>query len=107
MEVNFSDREALRHQFTGAQPFPFVKIENFVDPELAREVASAFPTFDDALATGRSFKTVNERKKVQITDANTFPAPILRLHQMLSSPGFLADLSYITGIPNLVADEEL
>jgi Rps23 Pro-64 3,4-dihydroxylase Tpa1-like proline 4-hydroxylase len=107
MEVNFSDREALRHQFAGAQPFPFVKIENFVDPEFAREVASAFPTFDDALATGRSFKTVNERKKVQITDANTFPAPILRLHQMLSSQEFLGDLSYITGIPNLVADEEL
>ena len=107
MEIKFSDRESLLHQFTGAQPFPFVKIENFVDPEFAREVASAFPTFDDALATGRSFKTVNERKKVQITDANTFPAPILRLHQMLSSPGFLADLSYITGIPNLVADEEL
>jgi Rps23 Pro-64 3,4-dihydroxylase Tpa1-like proline 4-hydroxylase len=107
MEVNFIDREALRQEFTAAKPFPFMKIENFVDPDFAREVASAYPTFDDALATGRSFKTVNERKKVQITDAKKFSAPILRLHQMLSSPKFLGDLSYITDIPDLIADEEL
>jgi Rps23 Pro-64 3,4-dihydroxylase Tpa1-like proline 4-hydroxylase len=107
MEVNFADREALRHQFTSAKPFPFMKIENFVDPDFAREVASAYPTFDGAMAAGRSFKTVNERKKVQITDAKQFSAPILRLHEMLSSPQFLADLSYITGIPKLLADEEL
>jgi Rps23 Pro-64 3,4-dihydroxylase Tpa1-like proline 4-hydroxylase len=107
MEVKFLDREVLHLQFTRAKPFPFMKIENFVDPDFAREVASAYPTFDDAMTTGRSFKTVNERKKVQITDAKQFSAPILRLHEMLSSPQFLADLSYITGIPNLLADEEL
>jgi len=107
MEVNFANREALRQQFANARPFPFMKIENLVDPDFAFDVLSAYPTFDDALAAGRTFKTVNERKKVQITDAKQFSAPILRLHEMLSSPQFLADLSYITGIPNLLADEEL
>jgi hypothetical protein len=107
MNVNFRDREALRDQFASATPFPFVKIENLVDPEFARKVASAYPTFDNALAAGRTFKTVNERKKVQITDSKKFPAPVLRLHEMLASPQFLADLSYITGIPNLLADEQL
>jgi Rps23 Pro-64 3,4-dihydroxylase Tpa1-like proline 4-hydroxylase len=107
MEVNFADRETLRQQFVHAKPFPYVKIENFVDRSFAREVAASYPSFDDALGNGISFKTVNERKKVQITDSKKFSAPILRLHELLSSPQFLADLSYITGIPNLVADEQL
>src|SRR5216684_2798281 len=107
MDVNFNDREALRGQFAGAAPFPFMKIENFVDPKLALQVAAACPDFHNAMATGMSFKTVNERKKVQITDSNLFPEPIARLHDILSSPEFVSDLSYITGIPNLIADEEL
>lgn len=107
MVVNFGDRDELRRQFCNAKPFPFVKIEDLVDREFAREVASAYPTFDDALASGRTFKTVNERRKVQITDQKKFAPPIFHLHRMLSSPQFLADLSYITGIPNLLADEQL
>ena len=107
MEVNFNDRETLRRRFTGAAPFPFMKIENFIDPKFALRVAAAFPDFDDARATGTTFKTVNERKKVQITNSRLFPEPIARLHQILASPEFVADLSYITGIPELLADEEL
>ena len=101
------DREALRQRFRNASPFPFVNIDNFLEPSFAQEVAAAFPTFDDALGHGRTFKTVNERKKVQITDAKRFPPPISQLNDALASPEFLADLSYITGIPNLLADAEL
>jgi Rps23 Pro-64 3,4-dihydroxylase Tpa1-like proline 4-hydroxylase len=50
---------------------------------------------------------VNERKKVQITKSELFPAPIARLNEALASPEFLSDLSYITGMPNLLADAEL
>jgi 2OG-Fe(II) oxygenase superfamily len=107
MHVNLNDREALRLKFASATPFPFMKIENFIDPEFALRAAAAFPSFDEAKATGMSFRTVNERKKVQITDSKLFPEPIARLHQILSSPKFVADLSYITGIPELIADEEL
>ena len=101
------DREALRKQYKNASPFPFVRMENFLDSAFATEVAAAYPSFDDATGKGRTFKTVNERKKVQITDAKLFPAPIAQLSRALASPGFLADLSYISGIPNLLADEEL
>jgi hypothetical protein len=107
MDVNFDDREALRIEFAGAAPFPFMKLENFIDPDFARQVAAAFPSFDDAQAKGMSFRTVNERKKVQITDSKLFAGPVARLHNILSSTKFLTDLSYITGIPNLLADEEL
>ena len=101
------DREALRRQYVQASPFPFVKIEQFLDPVFAAEVAAAFPSFDEAAGQGKTFRSVNERKKIQITDAKLFPRPIARLNQALASPEFLADLSYVTGISELVADEEL
>ncbi len=107
MLVQRFDREALRQQYRTASPYPFVKIENLLDPAFAREVAAAYPTFEDATAQGRAFKSVNERKKVQITDAKLFPEPVARLNAALASPAFLSDLSYVTGMPGLLADEQL
>jgi hypothetical protein len=107
MTINPLDRETLRVQFQTAKPFPFVAIERFLDPAAAVEVAAAYPSFEKALAEGRSFNAVNERKKVQITDAARFPAPIARLNDELASPEFLSGLGYITGMPNLLADPQL
>src|SRR5262245_44429135 len=107
MLVQPFDRVALRQQFAQATPFPFVAIENFLDPVFASEVAAAYPNFEQATEFGRTFKTVNERRKVQITDAQLFSEPVRRLNDALASPEFLADLSYVTGIPNLLADEQL
>jgi 2OG-Fe(II) oxygenase superfamily len=101
------DRERLRSEFASAKPFPFVKIEDFLEAAAAREVAAAYPSFDEALGKGRTFTTVNERKKVQITKAELFPDPIARLNLALASSQFLADLSYIAAMPNLLADAEL
>jgi Rps23 Pro-64 3,4-dihydroxylase Tpa1-like proline 4-hydroxylase len=103
----FPNRDELRRQFLSAQPFPFVKIDNFLDPSFARQVASAYPTFELALARGKTFTAVNERRKVQITDSNSFAKPIAQLNSMLASEEFLKDLSYITNIPKLLADDEL
>jgi 2OG-Fe(II) oxygenase superfamily len=101
------DREALRQQYSNAKPFPFVKAEKFLDPAFAADVAAAYPSFENATTQGRTFNAVNERKKVQITDENRFPGPVAKLNEALASPDFLSDLSYITGIPDLVADETL
>ena len=105
--LNPLDREQLKNAFVNAQPFPYVKIENFLDPKAAQEIAAAYPGFDVALSQGKTFQSVNEKKKIQITDAAKFPAPISRLNDLLASPQFLSDLSYITGMPNLLADSEL
>src|SRR5437016_2366435 len=93
------DRETLWQEYISADPFPFIKIEPFLDAAFAVEVAASYPSFEDAMARGRTFKAVNERKKVQITDVNRFPSPVARLSEALASPGFLSDLSYVTGIP--------
>jgi Rps23 Pro-64 3,4-dihydroxylase Tpa1-like proline 4-hydroxylase len=101
------DRDQLRREFASAKPFPFVKIEELLQSDIAQEIAASYPSFDEALEQGMTFKTVNERKKVQITKAEMFPVQVQRLNEALASPQFLADLSYITSMPNLLADPEL
>src|SRR5689334_14782584 len=101
------DRATLRSDFTSASPFRFVRIEPFLDQAFAEDVASSYPTFGRASAQGRVYSTVNERKKVQISDVTLFPEAVRRLHEALASPAFLADVSFITGIPNLLADKQL
>jgi Rps23 Pro-64 3,4-dihydroxylase Tpa1-like proline 4-hydroxylase len=101
------DLEALRDAYATAKPFPFIKIENFLEPQAAELIAASFPSFEVALGKGQTFKTVNERKKIQITRSELFPSPIISLNEALASPGFLRDLSYITGIKSILADPEL
>jgi len=101
------DREALRRQFVNAKPFPFVKIDDFLDPAFAKDVSAAYPSFEDALGQGTTFKALNERRKIQVTDSHAFPGPVGKLNELLASDEFLSELSYVTGIPNLLADERL
>jgi len=101
------NREEARHQFATAEPFRFVKIDDFLDRGLAEQAADSYPSFEDAMVHGRTFKALNEQKKVQVTNATLFPPPVARLNSLLASPGFLTDLSYVTGIPDLLADEQL
>lgn len=101
------DREALRHQFQEAKPFPHMAIEELLDPEFAKEVSASYPAYSDARERGREFKAVNEMRKVQLTDAATFPEPVKKLNELLSSPEFIKDLEYITGIDNLLYDPQL
>jgi Rps23 Pro-64 3,4-dihydroxylase Tpa1-like proline 4-hydroxylase len=105
--LNPLNREVVRQSYLSAKPFSFFAIENFLTDASAREIAACYPSFDNALEQGRSFNSVNERKKVQITDSNLFPPAVAKLNSELSSKAFLDDLSYITGIQNLIADAEL
>lgn len=105
--INPLDREALRNRFRNARPYPHMVIENFLAPEAAQEIARSYPTFEQAKEQGFTFNFVNEQKKVQITDSTKFPDPVRRLNEAISSPQFLSDLEYITGIPRILADEQL
>ena len=101
------DVDALAASFGSAEPFPFVQIDDFLEPAFAAEVAAAYPTPEQAEGQGRTFDAVNERGKTQICDPERFPPPVRRLHEALASPEWLAQVEAITGIPGLVADPEL
>ncbi len=101
-------RLADRHDaFVSAPLFPHIAIDTFLDADTCRAIAAEYPTFENAKALGFSFNAVNERKKIQITDQTKFPPAVKALSDFLASPAFLADLSALTGIPHLVADQAL
>jgi len=82
-------------------------IDNFLEPGLAEEIGRSYPTFEQASREGFVFNFVNEQRKIQITDSKKFPQAVRQLNDAISAPGFLADLEYITGIPRILADEQL
>jgi 2OG-Fe(II) oxygenase superfamily len=101
------DRDAVRTQYRSAEPFPFFRIDGFLEPTFLEEVVAAYPTYDEARRQGREFSAVNERLKVQVTDRDKFPDPVKQLADVLSGREFLAELEYITGIPALLSDPAL
>jgi hypothetical protein len=101
------DRDELRHRVRTAVPFPSVMLDDFLDPEFARSVVGAFPSFGEAAKVGRAFRSINERHKIQVTDAETFAEPVKRLNEALAEPAFLDVLSHGFSIPDLIADDQL
>jgi len=101
------DREELKRRVQAAMPFPNFCIDGFLDETFAERVLEAFPSYEQALEMGRSFSAVNERGKVQVTDASKFAEPVAELNHALAAPEFLGLLSDVFEIPNLVADEKL
>jgi len=98
------DVDALRDQMRSAPGFPHFCIDNFLDEAFAAEVHDSFPAYCEAEKLGKTFAAVNEKRKIQITDARLFPAPIRRLHEILASDEFIAKMSHMSDIPDLVAD---
>jgi 2OG-Fe(II) oxygenase superfamily len=105
--VNPIDGAALAESMAAAPAFPHFCIDNFFEEGFAQEIYDSFPSFDEALKVGRSFSAVNEHRKVQVTDAALFPPAIHKLHKLLASDSFVAFVSKVTGISNLLADPEL
>ncbi len=108
MLINPLDKDALRKQFRSAKPFPHLVIDNFLEPSFLRQVVEAYPSFDrawaDAKGTRDAFDALNEKLKVQVSDAERFPGPVKQLHDALASKAFLDDLTEVTGIEDLRAD---
>lgn len=105
--INPFDHQALKARIRAAEPFPYFCLDNFLNADFANQVHDAFPSFQEARKIGFEFSGVNEQKKIQITDAGQFPPAIARLNQLLASAEFLALMSELMDIPNLIADPEL
>jgi hypothetical protein len=101
------DADAIRERVRLAIPYPYFCIDNFLQPDFAREVLKCYPDLDSASKMGTAFNAVNERNKVQVTDSKLFAPAVLQLHELLASQKFLDLMSYTMDIPNLLADPEL
>lgn len=106
--INPIDVEATRQQFESARPFTHVVLDNFLQPDFAKRVADAYPSYEDARKLSEiEFKWTNEAVKLQVTDSTKFPDPVQELHEALASPEWLETVSGFTGIPKLLADPKL
>ncbi len=105
--INPIDRIALREKVRDALPFPHFCIDNFLDEGFAEEIYQSFPSFSEAKSVGREFTTVNEKKKIQITDSTKFAPPIAQLNSLLASQEFTGLMSDVFAIPNLIEDPAL
>ena len=101
------DREALRERVRNSKPVKNFCIDGFLDEAFADRVLGAFPSYEEAAKMGREFSAVNEKKKIQVTDASKFAEPIAELNAALASPEFRELLSYVFDMPPLLADELL
>ena len=108
MLIKLEDVTPLHKRYIAAKPYPFARIDGLlsIKPSGNGSCRLSQPGNGIGERPQRHFKTVNERKKGQITDSGISSRPS-GFSQALASPEFLADFSYVTGIPDLLADDEL
>ncbi len=91
-------------QYRSASPFPHIYLNDFLEPDLADQLEREFPAPSDL--TWIQYKHFNENKLGK-SRRDEFPPTIRRVIDELNSPEFVAWLSQLTGIANLVADPRL
>jgi hypothetical protein len=94
----------LTTTYRSNRPIPHIHIADFLEPKFAQAVAEDFPRPE----TGAwiRYKHYNE-DKVGLTKLDLFPPRLRRLASELNSERFIAWLSELTGIPELVSDPSL
>jgi Rps23 Pro-64 3,4-dihydroxylase Tpa1-like proline 4-hydroxylase len=92
-----------RDQYLTAQPFPFLVIDDFLTKQ-ETQAAKDFPHSADN--TWTSYTHVNE-KKYGLSKRDRIPDSLLSIIDSLQSAEFMEALSSVTGIPGLMADDQL
>jgi Rps23 Pro-64 3,4-dihydroxylase Tpa1-like proline 4-hydroxylase len=94
----------IRQEFQQARPFRHVVIDNFLDASRCEALLRDFPAFEDRNAMNE-FGRVGQKAVVeQVSQISPFYAEFYRY---INSTGFLAAMSELTGIPQLLADATL
>ena len=91
---------ALTDSYRSAHPFPHIVIDDFLDPEILRQVLADFPSSKDKSYFDRD----QERLKFQYHPAEIDSGITRNLFAELNSEAFLAFLQELTGIDGLIAD---
>lgn len=86
------------------KPYPNIALDNFLTPQAAEAAMAAFPAVTDA--GWIHYVHVNE-KKHGLNKMELLPEPIQAVIREMNSPRFVAYISQLTGIPNLLADDSL
>ncbi len=94
----------LRAQYHSARPFPHIVLDNFINPDLAKDAHDNFPKPNSG--EWIQYKHVNEQKLGK-RDRTAIPELHLAIIDALNSRRFVEWLSELTGIKYLIADPSL
>lgn len=94
----------IRQRFRNAKPFRHVAIDDFLDADRCEALLADFPPFDPKRATDERGNTGRKAVMERVTAISPAYAAFYRY---INSQPFLAAMSELTGIPDLIADETL
>jgi hypothetical protein len=95
---------ALSMEYQANIPIPHIFLSDFLEPQVAREVAVDLLGFNTAAWT--HYQHHNENK-LGLAKRDRFPRALGAVTDALNSPEFVSWLSVLTGIPRLMADPML
>ncbi len=105
--LNKFDIDNCKFQFKNSPGFPHFCLDNFLDEEFALKIHDSFPSYKEAADVGVTYRAINEKRKVQVSDCMKYPTPIKKLYDLLVSKEFVALISEMSGIENLIADPNM
>jgi hypothetical protein len=91
---------SLSNSYREAQPFPHIVMDDFLDPEVLRNVLAEFPSSDGK----QFFDRDQERFKLQYAPQEIASGLIRNLFAELNGQAFLGFLEELTGIDGLIPD---
>jgi hypothetical protein len=95
----------LNNRYMGAEPYPHIVLENFLNPEVLDQCVKEFDTLNETDGW-INYVHFNEKKR-GLNKLELLPANIQRTIHELNTPAFLEFLSELTGIKNLQKDDQL
>lgn len=97
VSIDTNEREALLQKFLNAEPFPYVVIDNFLEPEMAMALSKKFPAIE---SMDVNYKGLNERKG-EHSNFDSLSEEFTCLKDMLNSSDFIKQVESITGFTGL------
>ncbi len=95
---------SLAQQFREGKPFQHIQVSDFLSTRLAQDLSDEFPVPNSSAWI--QYKHYNENK-TGLTKRELFPPLLAKVTEELNSPEFVAWISEVSGIPDLIADPEL
>jgi hypothetical protein len=93
----------LRESFLAAEPFRYLVVDDFVEPEYCRQLIADFPAFDRKQALNELGQV---GRKAVFQNLPKLGAAYQQFDGLLRSREFLSLVSEITGIPDLLYDPD-
>lgn len=97
-----ADRAALAAEFTTAEPFPLLVLDDFLAADVADGLVAEFPALDE-MPRSRDYLFGDKHELSSVADRGTAAR---RYAALTGSEGFRTLLAHVTGHPDLFVDAE-